>query len=111
MAEKKKLTIYTSSLYLNNIHYIVSKELGDKRTHAIIGDLLEIIEVLSISGTNIKNAVNSDLKDFEDAIQHFVAVENNNIMAIITRNTKDYKKSQILVFNTKSFVKMVIEEG
>lgn len=111
LAEKKKLQIHTSSLCLNNVHYIVRKELGDKRTRAIIGELLEIMEVLSVSGTNIQNAVNSEFKDFEDAIQHSVAIENKNISAIVTRNTKDYKKSQIPVFNTETYVKMALKEG
>jgi len=111
LADKKKLKIFASSLCLNNVHYIVRKELGDRKTRAIIGELLEIIEVLSVSGSNIEDAIGSEFKDFEDAIQHSIAMESKDVSAIVTRNTKDYKKSQIPVFNTETYVKMALKEG
>lgn len=111
LADKKKLKIFASSLCLNNIHYIVRKELGDKKTRAIIGELLEIVEILSVCGNDIENAVKSEFKDFEDAIQHSVAIDNKGISAIVTRNTKDFKKSQIPVFSAETYAKMAIKEG
>ncbi|MDW3209623.1 MAG: PIN domain-containing protein [Reichenbachiella sp.] len=111
LADKKKLKLFASSICLNNVHYIVRKELGDMKTRAIIGDLLELVEILSVSGKDIENAVNSEFKDFEDAIQHSVAQGSKEISAIVTRNTKDYKKSQIPVFNTDTYAKMVLKEG
>lgn len=111
LADKKRIKLYASSICLNNVHYIVRKELGDKKTRAIIGDLLELVEILSVSSQDIENAVNSEFKDFEDAIQYSVALGGKDISAIVTRNTKDYKKSQIPVFNTDTYVKMVLKEG
>lgn len=111
LADKKKVKLFASSICINNVHYIVRKELGDKKTRAIIGDLLELVEILSVSAKDIENAVNSEFKDFEDAIQHSVALGGKEISAIVTRNTKDYKKSQIPVFNTDTYVKMVLKEG
>lgn len=111
LADKKRIKLFASSICLNNVHYIVRKELGDKKTREIIGELLELVEILSVSGKDIKNAINSEFKDFEDAIQHSVALEGKDISAIVTRNTKDYKKSQIPVFNTETYVKMALKEG
>ncbi|UXX79466.1 PIN domain-containing protein [Reichenbachiella carrageenanivorans] len=111
LADKKKLKLFASSICLNNVHYIVRKELGDKKTRTIIGEILELVEILSVSGKDIENAVNSEFKDFEDAIQHSVALGGKEISAIVTRNTKDYKKSQIPVFNTETYVKMALKEG
>ncbi len=108
LAEKKKLKVYTSSLCFNNVHYILRKELGDKKTREIIGELLEIVEVLSVTRNDIINAVVSEFKDFEDAIQHSVAISENGIKTIITRNTKDYKKSKVAVFNSDTFVQMIL---
>lgn len=111
LADKKKLKVCTSSLCFNNVHYIIRKELGDKKTREIIGELLKVVEVLSVSGKDISNAVTSEFKDFEDAIQHSVAISGKAVNTIVTRNTKDYKKSKIAVFNSDTFVKMNLNEG
>jgi len=111
LADKNKLKVCTSSLCFNNVHYILRKKLGDRKTRNIIGELLEIVEVLSVSGNDISNAVISEFKDFEDAIQHSVAISEKGINAIVTRNTKDYKKSKIPVFNSDTYVKMILNES
>ncbi len=111
LADKKKLNICTSSLCLSNVHYITRKTLGDKQASEVIGELLKIIEVLSVSKIDISNAVESKFKDFEDAIQHSVATSDQDVNSIVTKNTKDYKKSKIAVFNSDTFVKMITNEG
>ena len=110
LADKKKLKICTSSLCFINVHYIIRKELGDLKTREIIGELLEIVEVLSVSGKDISNAVSSEFKDFEDAIQHSVALSGKRVNAIVTRNLNDFKKSKIAVFNSDTFIKMKLNE-
>jgi hypothetical protein len=57
--------------------------------------------------STIDKAFNSDFKDFEDALQIFSAVFFGEIEAIITRNIKDYKRSEIGVLTPESFVKLI----
>jgi hypothetical protein len=52
----------------------------------------------------IISALNSDFKDFEDALQNYAAEINGEVNVIITRNTKDYKKSNLAVMNPKEFL-------
>jgi len=52
----------------------------------------------------ISLALNSDFRDFEDAIQYYCAVENK-IKMILTRNLSDFKKSAIPVATAEEFVK------
>jgi hypothetical protein len=47
----------------------------------------------------------SGFPDFEDSIQYFSAIENRKIDIIITRNTKDYKKSGISVMTPGDYLK------
>ena len=44
-------------------------------------------------------------KYFEDALQYFAAVNKGNIDAIITRNVKDFKTSEIGVLTPESYVR------
>lgn len=51
----------------------------------------------------VEKAINSDFKDFEDAMQYFSALASNcNI--IITRNEKDFKNAMIPVMNAESYL-------
>jgi hypothetical protein len=53
-------------------------------------------------------ALSSDFKDFEDALQHYSAIEVKSDL-IITNNIKDYKTSLIPVMTPKQFVQGLIE--
>ena len=48
-------------------------------------------------------ALKSNFPDFEDALQHFAALESK-ADCILTEYKKDYKKSAISVFTTKEYL-------
>ena len=50
-------------------------------------------------------ALNSDFKDFEDALQNYSAELNKEIDIIITRNIKDFKYSKLAVMTPDQFLK------
>ena len=52
---------------------------------------------MPVSHRAVELAVRSDFRDFEDAVQHFAALEEGSIEAIITRNIGDFKHSLIRV--------------
>ncbi|HEX2968284.1 MAG TPA: PIN domain-containing protein, partial [Bacteroidales bacterium] len=54
----------------------------------------------------IKDALQSEFPDFEDSIQYFSALDSKRIDVIITRNIKDYKKSDIPVMTPGDYLKM-----
>jgi predicted nucleic acid-binding protein len=45
--------------------------------------------------------------DFEDAIQYFTAIENEQDL-IITRNLKDFKSSKLPILTAKQFLETMI---
>ena len=106
IADKRQIDLYVSSLCLNNIYYLLRKIIGHKKTIETLQKLIDIADVLSVDKKGVLSALNSKFNDFEDAIQHFSAVENGNIDVIVTRNLKDYKQSKIAVMTAKSFVNL-----
>lgn len=106
LAEKKKVNLCTSSLCINNIHYIIRKFFSEKKSRSIIEELLVIIEIASVSKEEITKALKSNFKDFEDAIQHEVAIKDASVRAIITRNGKDFKRSRISVLSPEAFIRI-----
>ena len=50
-------------------------------------------------------SLNSDFKDFEDAIQYYTAIENK-LSIILTRNLKDFKLSKLPVMSAKEYLEI-----
>ena len=72
--------------------------------------LLSIIEILVIDKNVVIQALYSDFKDFEDALQNYSAERNNKIEVIVTRNIKDYKHSDLSVMTPDNFLAWYNEE-
>lgn len=102
---KKKYKGYTTPLAVANIHYIMTKFGGKKKSIKNIRKLRKIISILSIDEEIVDEALLSDNTDFEDAIQ-YIASEKNNIDFIITRNKGDFKNSKLPVLNAKEFLRI-----
>ena len=104
LADKNKIRLNISSLSFSNLNYIVSREVGFKEARKILLDFKVLVQVLSVDDKIIHLALNSAFTDLEDAIQHFTAVEHG-LPLIITRNIKDYKKSELPVSTAEAFIK------
>lgn len=95
---------FISASSVTDIFYIARKELKDK-TLAInlIKLLLKIIHVANVSEQEIILALNSNWSDFEDSVQNSVA-QSHNFDMIITRNKKDFSKSNIQIETPSEFM-------
>jgi len=102
-ADKKTISLSISALSLVNIHYIISKLKPEKETRKILRNLKILLLVLTLDDKIVDLALNSDFFDFEDAIQYFTAIENNQEL-IITRNMSGYRKSKIPVMTAREFI-------
>lgn len=103
LQDDNKAVVFTSSLNLANIAYF-SRKFG-KDPFQVIRSLLKWIRVIDLEKKHFELVVNSNFKDFEDGLQYYASLEIDNIDAIITRNSKDYKSSTIPVFTPQEFVK------
>ena len=103
--DKRKYKGYTTPLVIANIHYIMTKFGGKKKSIKNIRKLRKIISILSIDEKIVDEALLSDNTDFEDAIQ-YITSEKNNIDFIITRNKGDFKNSKLPVLNAKEFLRI-----
>ena len=67
--------------------------------------MITLTEVLTTSKEIIIQALNSKFKDFEDALQNYSAEVSENIDVVITRNTKDYKNSNLSIMTPETYIK------
>ncbi len=73
--QKKKIKIFVSAISFNNLYYIINKIEGHKATIALLEELVEFVEVLSLDRAIIQQALKSSFADFEDAIQYFSTLQ------------------------------------
>jgi len=103
LVEKNIFQGFTSSLILANCYYIINSNKNKSIAEKTISKLRSIFTVLPFTDKEIGESLNSGIKDFEDGIQYFIAV-NNGVDTIITRNVSDFKNVDINVFMPKDFL-------
>ena len=104
---KGEVKLYLSAVSYNNIYYVVRKVSSHKETIRILSSLIEITEVIDSTSSIIKDSLNSEFNDFEDALQYYSAKLNTNINGIVTRNGVDFKHSTIAIFTPEEAIKFV----
>ena len=97
LALEGKSKIYISAVSYNNIYYILRQSLTNNATIKLLEELAEMTEIADVTGDIIRKSLKTDFKDYEDAIQYYCALGIGKIDFIVTRNTKDFKKSTISV--------------
>ena len=103
VAENKNYTLCLSSVTFVNVNYIASKFTDKKNVLESLKKLRILFDVLSVSETEIDKALYSNFNDFEDAVQHYCALKNN-CDYIITRDSKDFKNSEIPALTPTEFL-------
>lgn len=104
LIEQKKIKGFTSSLTFSNLYYVLRKIESHYKVKSKLESLSQIVGILKVEEQTIKNALASDFPDFEDSIQYYSALEGKKIDVIITRNIKDYKKSEIPVMSPGDYL-------
>lgn len=100
--EGRKINGFTTPVIICNVYYLLRKTAKHQLIIEKIKQLLSIIEITKMDKNVVLNALNSD---FEDALQNFSAIQNKNITIILTRNIKDFKKSDLAVLTPETYLK------
>jgi predicted nucleic acid-binding protein len=81
---------------VTTLHYLIRKSVGVTKAREGISLLLSLFEIAPVNKATLERALNLPFKDFEDAVLHESA-RLVNADVIITRNTADFKHSNIPV--------------
>lgn len=107
LCERGQLKGFVTPVIISNIYYILRRTARHDKVIEKLKQLLTLVDVLQMDRLVIEKALNSGFKDFEDALQNFSAVNSGKIEVIVTRNVKDYRKSEIGVLSPDSLVKLI----
>jgi predicted nucleic acid-binding protein len=100
LAVKGKVRIYISAVSYNNIYYILRQSLTNTATIKLLEELAEMTEITDVTKVIIQQSLKTDFKDYKDAIQYYCALSIPEIDFIVTRDTKDFKKSTLPVLTS-----------
>lgn len=104
LADKKEIELAVSSLTIANTSYSLLRQMTPIKAKSVLRKLRLIIKIFPLDDRIIDLALNDEtFADFEDALQYFTAIEHSQDL-IITRNLKDFIKSQIPVITAKQFI-------
>tara|TARA_R110000868_G_scaffold139529_6_gene354448 strand:+ start:739 stop:1161 length:423 start_codon:yes stop_codon:yes gene_type:complete len=105
LCEESKINGFVTPVIISNVYYLLRKIGKHEIIIEKIKQLLTIIDVLKMDKNVVLNALNSDFKDFEDSLQNYSAIEHGKIQIIITRNIKDFKKSNLAIMTPETYMK------
>ena len=105
LCETKNIQGYISSLSVPNIVYIMRKELDPKKTAQLVDSLTLIFDIAGLDESDLKAAARMYISDYEDAVQ-ICQAKRIKADAIITRNVKDFKDSDVPIITPEEFLRL-----
>ena len=103
--EEGEIEGYVSSLILWNLYYWLERHSDSRDARAKLKRLRLLLEVISVDGKIIDQALDSGMKDFEDAVQYYAAL-SEGIEIFLTRNKKDYRKTKLHILDCEEYIKL-----
>ena len=106
LCESKGIKGFITPVIISNVYYLLRQTAKHEKVIEKLRMLVSFTEILVIDKDAILQALNSDFKDFEDALQNYAAELDKEIDLILTRNTKDFKNSSLAVMTPDNYIKI-----
>ena len=104
MGDRGQIELYCSSLSLGTASYLMeARKMTPQDIFEGIDLLCQICTPTVVDASVVREALDSDFTDFEDALQHFSA-KTVDAECIVTRNKKDFSTSEIPVYELDEFM-------
>lgn len=103
LVEQGEIEGWICGTTVTTIFYLLAKALSRVQAENNIRKLLKIFHVSNINRVVLEDALTSGFKDYEDGVLYQSAV-HANLEAIVTRNTKDFKESDLPVYSPAEFL-------
>ena len=94
LVEQGKLDGWIAAHTVTTLHYLLGREVGARKARGVVSGLLSILRVAPVDHDRLREALDSPMKDFEDAVQASCA-RAVGARFLVTRNLKDFKKAEI----------------
>ena len=105
LGELGKVRLHMSAHAITTFAYLLENaKVPQPKIQQHVSWILQTFRIVSVDDTLLKAALQSHIKDYEDAVVEQAAV-SCGASAVITRNTKDFKASRIHAVTPEVFLK------
>ena len=111
LCELQKIQGYTTPVILSNLFYILRKNNSLEKVKLFIENLLKLLKVVDMNQQVVSEALVSGLKDFEDAMQYFSAVQHPEISILLTRNRKDFEGNELSILSPSELLSVITTQA
>jgi len=108
LVEHRKIKAAVSTLSVSNVFFIVKRLANREKAYWAIELLSELFQLVAVTPTMIRTALQARFPDFEDAIQYYCA-HAFRAKAIISRDDTGFAKSTIPVLDCAQYVALLDE--
>jgi predicted nucleic acid-binding protein len=106
LCETRRINGYITPVICSNAYYILRQTASHQKVIAKLSVLISVLDMLSMDKTVVLQALHSGFKDLEDALQYMAALQSGSIDLILTRNLRDYSRSDIAVLTPDQFLRL-----
>ena len=108
LGDNSTIELYMSALSVPTVAYVL-KSMSSSAKKTIIRELVDIVKVLPSLPEHVSNILENQMTDIEDALQVQSAMEGG-CDVIVTRNTHDFKLSEIPAITPDDFLRRIFDE-
>ena len=95
---------YISAKSVTDIYYLTHRAThSDEQTRKILNTLLGLFHISDTTAIDCRKALSSEITDYEEAVMCETALRSE-MDCIVTRNVKDYKKSEMRICTPAEFL-------
>jgi predicted nucleic acid-binding protein len=102
--DEERLIGYMSATTVTDIYYVTTRERGRVFAALTLRRLVRVLEIVTVDKDAIVSALDSPIKDFEDAVQA-EAAKFAGLDFIVTRNKRDFPHSPVLAVSPEELLK------
>ena len=103
LAEQGEIEGWIAGTTVTTIFYLLAKALSDEKAKQNVHNLLKLFNISSVNRVVLEDALDNGFKDYEDGVLYQSAL-HTNLDVIVTRNQKDFFKSELHVYSPSEFL-------
>lgn len=105
-AVRSEIQGYICASVVTTIFYLVRKAAGLDEARRQVRTVLSILDVAPVTGAVQREAADSDMIDFEDAVVA-ASARHMQVGAIATRNERDFAKAPVSIYSPASLLTLL----
>ncbi len=102
-ARSGKFEAFVSAITPVNLYYIARKLKGDAKARMAVRGLLQVCRIAITDHAALQQALDLDMKDYEDAVQ-VASARAMSLDVVVTRNVGDYVGADIPILSPDQFL-------